>query len=132
MGKRKSRYLTFDGQFEELVLGAFRIIRGFADLKNLAEISVSYTMQEDENRGGVTGQQRTLDPIHAQRIKRYLESGQQRFLPEVILSVRTELTPEYDRTRKRIPDLMSFAKSPSKCLKDDVLLPKVGNCRTSF
>jgi hypothetical protein len=41
---RSVRYLTFDGQFESSVLGTFRIIRGFANLKDLAEVSVAYTM----------------------------------------------------------------------------------------
>jgi hypothetical protein len=41
---RSARYLTFDGQFESSVLGTFRIIRGFANLKDLAEVSVAYTM----------------------------------------------------------------------------------------
>ncbi len=40
---RSARYLTFDGQFENSVLGTFRIIRGFANLKDLAEVSVAYT-----------------------------------------------------------------------------------------
>lgn len=39
---RGARYLTFEGQFERNVLGTFRIIRGFANLKDLAEISVPY------------------------------------------------------------------------------------------
>jgi hypothetical protein len=41
---KSARYLTFEGQFESSVLGAFRIIRGFASLKDLAEVSVPYTM----------------------------------------------------------------------------------------
>ena len=99
---RSARYLTFEGQFESSVLGTFRIIRGFANLQDLAEISVSYFMEEAEDGEEVKGQQRTLDPQHAERIKRYLESGEQRFLPEVILSIRTTLTEEMDRTRKPI------------------------------
>lgn len=90
------RYLTFDGQYESGVLGAFRIIRGFANLKELAEISVAYQMQEgSESR--VVGQQRTIDERHAQRVKLYLEGGEQRFLPEVILSVRVKLEEELDQ-----------------------------------
>ncbi len=99
---RSARYLTFDGQFESSVLDTFRIIRGFANLKDLAEVSVPYTMVDDDSGGPVKGQQRQLDPQHAERIKRYLESGEQRFLPEVVLSVRTELTEELDRMRKPI------------------------------
>jgi hypothetical protein len=59
-------------------------------------------MEDDGNGAEVKGQQRKLDPEHAEPIKRYLESGEQRFLPEVILSIRTALTEEVDRTRKPI------------------------------
>ena len=99
---RSARYLTFDGQFEGSVLGTFRIIRGFANLKDLAEVSVAYTMVDNDSGGAIQGQQRQLDPQHAERINRYLESGEQRFLPEVVLSVRADLTDELDRTRKPI------------------------------
>jgi len=85
---RSARYLTFEGQFESNVLGTFKIIRGFANLKDLAEISVPYEMEDSTAPGLVKGQQRQIDPAHAERIKRYLESGEQRFIPEVILSVR--------------------------------------------
>ena len=91
---RSQRYLTFDGQFESRVLGTFRIIRGFAHLRDLAEISVPFEMEDSGNGADVTGQQRKLDPEHAARIKRYLENGEQRFLPEVILSIRVSLTEQ--------------------------------------
>jgi hypothetical protein len=99
---RSSRYLTFDGQFENAVLGTFRIIRGFADLRHLAEVSVAYEMNEGTVSGQVTGQQRELDMQHAEGIQRYLQNGEQRFLPEVILSVRTELTEERNKEFKQI------------------------------
>jgi hypothetical protein len=98
---RSTRYLTFEGQFESSVLGRFRIIRGFANLQDLAEVSGPYLM-EDGDGAVVAGQQRQLDPSHAERIKHYLESGDQCFLPEVILSVRTDLTEELDETQKPI------------------------------
>ena len=72
---RTSRYLTFEGQFESSVLGTFRIIRGFANLQDLAAISVPYVMEDAGDGAEVKGQQRQLDPQHAERIKRYLESG---------------------------------------------------------
>lgn len=89
---RSVRFLTLEGQFESGVLGTFRIIRGFASLKDLAEVSVPY--EEAMDVGQVRGQQRELDLQHAERIKRYLERGDQRFLPEVVLSVRTDLREE--------------------------------------
>jgi hypothetical protein len=88
-----SRYLTFEGQFEDGVLGTFRLIRGFANLKELAEISVPYELVETPE-GLVGGHQRALDDEHAEGIRRYLEGGDRRFLPEVILSVRTPLESE--------------------------------------
>jgi hypothetical protein len=98
---RGTRYLTFEGRYESSVLGRFRIIRGFANLQDLAEISVPYEMEDGGGRE-VKGQQRQIDPNHAERIKRYLESGDQCFLPEVILSIRTALTEELDETQKPI------------------------------
>lgn len=88
---QKTNYLDFDGLYEIGVLGTFKIIRGFASLKDLAKISVPYEMEETQIPGRVAGLQRQLNPQHAERIKKYLESGQQRFIPEVILSVRTKL-----------------------------------------
>lgn len=95
---RGTRYLSFEGQFESSVLGTFRIIRGFANLKDLAEISVPYTMESDGKNSAVKGQQRQLDTTHAERIKNYLENGERRFLPEVILSIRTDLTEIKDES----------------------------------
>lgn len=96
------RYFVIEGIFENNVLGVFRIIRGFANLQDLAKISVPYEMEEISNVAQVIGQQRKLDTQHAERIKRYLESGEQRFLPEVILSVRTEIGDEFDVLQKHI------------------------------
>src|ERR1019366_600289 len=53
-------------------------------------------MEDSTALGLVKGQQRQLDPAHAERIKRYLESGEQRFIPEVILSVRKNVLPDVD------------------------------------
>jgi hypothetical protein len=59
---KSARYLTFEGQFESNVLGTFRIIRGFASLKDLAEVTVPYKMEEGDGAGQVTGQQRQTNP----------------------------------------------------------------------
>ena len=48
---RSARYLTFEGQFESRVLGTFRIIRGFGNLQDLAEISVPYEMEDEDDNG---------------------------------------------------------------------------------
>ena len=93
-----TRYITFEGDFASSVLGTFRIIRGFASLKDLADVSVPWEMEEGTDEGEVKGQQRRLDPTHAERIKHYLENGEQRFLPEVILSIRADTTVEVDKS----------------------------------
>lgn len=96
-----SQYLTFEGQFENNVLGTFRLIRGFANLKDLAEVSVPFQMVDTSN-GVVDGHQRELVPEHAKEIRRYLERGDRRFLPEVILSVRTTLIDELGADQRAI------------------------------
>ena len=50
---RRSQYIKFEGLFSEGVLGVFRIIRGFANLRNLAEVSVPYKMEG--GRAGTPG-----------------------------------------------------------------------------
>ena len=89
-------YIEFEGLFAPNVLGIFRIIRGFADLRDLAMISVPYEMQAGVDPVRVVGHQRAVSEEHARAIKRYLESSENRFLPEVILSVRvsTDLLTE--------------------------------------
>ena len=86
---RGRQYIEFQGLFSEGVLGTFRIIRGFADLRDLAAVSVPYKMAPGENGFRVIGHQRAESGNHAKAIKKYLEYGENRFLPEVILSVRT-------------------------------------------
>lgn len=88
---RGRQYIEFHGLFSEAVLGTFRIIRGFADLRDLAAVSVPYKMESDELTSQVTGHQRVESNSHAEDIKRYLELSDNRFLPEVILSVRTPI-----------------------------------------
>jgi hypothetical protein len=68
--------------------GIFKIVRGFADLRDLAAVSVPYKMTVGNELGRVLGHQRELDKKHAQDIRRYLEHGDNRFIPEVILSLR--------------------------------------------
>ncbi len=99
---KSARYLSLEGQFSNSVLGTFRIIRGFANLQDLAKISVPYEMENGGNGAEVKGQQRQLDLPHAKRIKSYLEGGDQRFLPEVILSIRTDIGEEVNKEQKPI------------------------------
>lgn len=85
---RGRQYIEFEGLFSENVLGIFRIIRGFADLRDLAAVSVPYKMEDGEQGFRVVGHQRVESAKHAEEIKNYLEQSENRFLPEVILSVR--------------------------------------------
>lgn len=85
---RGRQYIEFDGLFSDSVLGIFRVIRGFADLRDLAAISTPYKMEEGEQGFRVIGHQRLESARHAQDIKNYLENSENRFIPEVILSVR--------------------------------------------
>ena len=85
----RGRYIVFDGLFSESVLGIFRIIRGYADLRDLAAVSVPYKMVTGDQEGRVFGHQRDELARHAEEIKNYLEHSENRFIPEVILSVRS-------------------------------------------
>lgn len=78
--------------FSESVLGIFRIIRGFADLRDLAAVSVPYKMEATGGGLRVVGNQRKESEKHAEEIKNYLEHSENRFIPEVILSVRVPVS----------------------------------------
>ena len=88
---RGRQYIEFEGLFSESVLGIFRLIRGFADLRDLAAVSVPYKMEEGGQTFRVEGHQRVESAKHAEDIKNYLERSENRFLPEVILSVRAPI-----------------------------------------
>lgn len=85
---RSRRYIEFEGLFSQSVLGIFRVIRGFADLRDLATVSVPYKMAATGQDYRVVGHQRGESEKHAEDIKKYLEQSENRFLPEIILSVR--------------------------------------------
>ncbi|MDL5047510.1 hypothetical protein QQ054_15955 [Oscillatoria amoena NRMC-F 0135] len=93
-------YIQIEGIFDTEVLGTFNIIRGFATLQELAEISVPVLMEAQDGDGHVQGHQRPIDEQHALDVKRYFEQGDQRFIPEIILSVRAALTNEMDGLRQ--------------------------------
>lgn len=97
---RGTRYITIEGQYASGVLGTFNIIRGFAPLQDLARISAPFQMvPAADAEGHVHGHQREIDQAHAESIKRYLQEGNLRFLPEVILAIRTEYRDELDEQR---------------------------------
>lgn len=47
---RGRQHIQFEGYFAENVLGIFRVIRGFADLRDLAAVSVPYEMAEHDTQ----------------------------------------------------------------------------------
>lgn len=91
---RGKQYIEFEGLFAEGVLGIFRIIRGYADLRDLAAVSIPYKMEAGPDGTPVVGHQRPESERHAEDIKKYLEQSESRFLPEVILSVRSPVRLE--------------------------------------
>ncbi len=90
------KYVVIQGEYAHSVLGTFRIIRGFAPLQELAEISAPYEMATEPGAPGAGGYQRSIDLSHAEDIKRYLERGELRFLPEIILSIRAKHEDQSD------------------------------------
>lgn len=85
---RGRQKLTFEGLLQENVLGTFKVIRGFADLGDLAEVSVAMPYQGSKDGTG-TGYQRQVDEQHVEDIKRFLSKGRYRFFPEIVLSLRS-------------------------------------------
>jgi len=113
---RRRQYIELEGLYSEDVLGTFRIIRGFADLRDLAKVSVPYKMQNSGSSSRVVGFQRQESDRHAEDIKKYLEKSDNRFLPEVILSVRTPVNlvlhnREIDPDDKALGDYVFGVKS---------------------
>jgi hypothetical protein len=97
---RTTSFIQIEGIFETEVLGTFNIIRGFATLQDLARISVPVLMEPPQADGSVTGHQRPIDPEHSAQVKRYFESKDRRFIPEIILSMRVPLTEERTADRR--------------------------------
>jgi hypothetical protein len=93
MARTQSR-IEIEGIYGTEVLGSFNIIRGFATLQELARISVPVLMDAPAANGTVTGHQRPIDEVHAEEVKKYFEEGEQRFVPEIIVSLRVPLTRE--------------------------------------
>jgi hypothetical protein len=54
------KVIEFEGYFAEGVLGIFKIIHRFADLRDLAAISVPYELSDGAEPGQVIGHQRCL------------------------------------------------------------------------
>jgi nucleoside 2-deoxyribosyltransferase len=86
---RERRKVTFEGLLQQNVLGTFKIIRGFADLGDLALVSTAMPYQ-GAKEGKEIGYQRQLDEQHVDDIKRFLSRGRFRFFPEIVLGLRSK------------------------------------------
>ncbi len=86
---RGRRKIEFEGLLQQNVLGTFSVIRGFADLRDLAAVSVAIPY-EGSGLGGGSGYQRDLEESHVEEIKRFLQRGRYRFFSEIILSLRSK------------------------------------------
>jgi hypothetical protein len=79
------------------VLGIFRVIRGFAALRDLAAVSVPCRMEDGGQGFRVVGHQRGESAKHAEEIKNSLEQSENRFIPEVIFSLRVPVSLAVNR-----------------------------------
>lgn len=77
------RIIRFEGLLENNVLGTFTVIRGFANLGDLAEVSVPI-FHDSISR---TGYQRQTEKQHIDDIKIFLSKGRYRFFPEIVLGL---------------------------------------------
>ena len=71
---RGRQKMSFEGLLQENVLGTFKVIRGFADLRDLAEVSVAMQYQGAKDGSG-TGYQRQLDEQHVRGHQEVPEQG---------------------------------------------------------
>jgi nucleoside 2-deoxyribosyltransferase len=82
-----SNRIKFTGWFSAETLGGiFKIFRGYADLRDLAKISMPYTYLADTHRG----YQRSINEEHAKELKKFFESSIEgyKLIPEIILGLR--------------------------------------------
>jgi hypothetical protein len=119
---RGRQTIRFEGLMHEKVLGIFTLIRGFADLGDLAEVSVAMPYQGAKNGSG-TGYQRQLDEQHVEDIKRFLSKGRYRFFPEIVLSLRSKGADDpivtYAKRRTSTADRAYLVNVKLKALRED-------------
>lgn len=119
---RGKQQTSFEGLLQENVLGTFKMIRGFADLRDLAEVSVAMPYQGGKNGQG-TGYQRQLDEQHVEDIKRFLSRGRYRFFPEIVLGLRSKGAADpivtYSKRRSSPNDKSYWVKVKLKPLRED-------------
>jgi nucleoside 2-deoxyribosyltransferase len=119
---RGRQKISFEGLLQENVLGTFKIIRGFADLRDLCAVSTAMKYQSQAD-GTVSGYQREFDEQHIEDIKQFLKQGRYRFFPEVILSLRSsgpsDPVVSYTKRRASIADRAYRISVSIKALTDE-------------
>jgi len=104
------------------VLGTFKIIRGFADLRDLAAVSTKMEYQTGMD-GQPAGYQRKEDGQHIEDIKRFLSKGRYRFFPEIVLSLRSNGANDpivsYGKSRSSPNDRYHWIRVNLKPLHED-------------
>src|SRR3989442_9193333 len=118
---RGRQKIEFEGLLQQNVLGTFSVIRGFADLRDLAAVSVAIPY-EGSGLGGGKGYQRALDEAHVEGLKRFLQRGRYRFFPEVVLSLRSQGEDDpvvsYRKRRASASDAAYVVRVNLKALRD--------------
>lgn len=78
--------IIFEGLLQKEVLDTFTVIRGFADLHDLALVSKAMPYQPGVS-GQPTGYQRKLDDDHIGDIEKFLTVSPYRFFPDLFPEV---------------------------------------------
>ncbi len=94
---RGSKYILLNGISNNVL--NYKVIRGFAPITTIAEISNADKYQRD------------IDSTHAEEIKQYLEKGKGRFFPEIILGINLDSLPEAYKAMIKIEDKWSLSGS---------------------
>lgn len=119
---RGRQKVWLEGLLQENVLGTFKIIRGFANLQDLTEISTAMPYQGSMNNPS-TGYQRQLDEQHVEDIKRFLGKGRYRFFPEIVLGLRSKGAADpivtYSKRRASAADKAYHVSIDLKALRAD-------------
>jgi len=123
---RGRRKIEFEGLFQMNVLGIFSVIRGFADLRDLAEISCTIPYEATVTGGG-KGYQRPLDEFHVASLKKFIQKGRYRFFPEIVLSLRSkgkeDPVASFRKRKASEKDSLYIVRVNLKSLRDSPLPP---------
>jgi hypothetical protein len=121
---RVRQKVSFEGLLQKNVLDTFTVIRGFADLHDLATVSTAIPYQTGSS-GQVSGYQRDLDSAHIEDIERFLMVSPYRFFPEIVLSLRSngkdDSIVSYVKRRKSEYDMAYRVTVNLKALRADSL-----------